>query len=52
LHESYQPVAGLLSEITILTDFTLLLLVLATDKPVGRCSTLRKLFIRLVRGEL
>jgi hypothetical protein len=30
VHESYQPIAGLLSEFIILTDFKLLLLVLAT----------------------
>jgi hypothetical protein len=26
MHESYQPVAGLLSELTILTDFKVILL--------------------------
>jgi len=31
LHESYQPITGLLSESIILTDFKMLLLVLAAD---------------------
>jgi hypothetical protein len=31
MHESYQPITGLLSEFIILTDFKPLLLVLAVD---------------------
>jgi len=40
MHKSYQPIAGLLSEFFILTDFKMLWLVLAesikvTSSPVG-----------------
>jgi len=47
MHESYQPVTGLLSELAILTVFKILLLVFATDKPVCRYSTLREFFLPL-----
>jgi hypothetical protein len=50
MHESYQPVAGLLSEIIILTDFKRLLLVLAVDKPVCLCCALSGELIRRFAG--
>jgi len=36
-----------LPEIAILTVFTILLLVFATDEPVSRCSTPREFFLLL-----